>query len=266
VYLFWVAVLLGVVEGLTEFLPVSSTGHLIVTSYVVGFKGPRAEVFTIFIQLGAILAVVWEYRARLGTLVRQLPVSVESRRTAVALAVAFLPAAVVGLLVHDQITRFLFGPLPVAAALIVGGLLILLVESLPLRPRTENVEGVTWSQALWIGIAQCLALWPGFSRSAATIMGGMCAGLNRRAATEFSFFLAIPVMFAATLYDLLKNRGALNGTDWLALGLSFVVAFLVAWASIRWLLRYVSSHSFRAFAWYRLAFGLIILAVFWNLD
>jgi len=259
--MFWIAILLGVVEGLTEFLPISSTGHLIVASRLVAFEGKRAEVFNIFIQLGAILAVVWEYRARLFRVVRALPRSAEARGFVRSLAIAFLPAAVVGLLVHDFISEHLFSPLTVALALIAGALLIFLVEALPLPGRTELAEATTWPQALGVGIAQCLALWPGFSRSAATILGGMGAGLNRRAATEFSFFLAIPTMFAATSYDLLKNFDALEPGDLSWLALSFVVSFLVAWASVRWLLRFVSSHTFRVFAWYRLGFGVLILLV-----
>jgi len=255
----WIALLLGVVEGLTEFLPVSSTGHLIVTSHLVGFAGRRAEVFQIFIQLGAILAVVWEYRAKLLSVTRDLRREVRAGGFAWNVALAFLPAAVAGLLVHDFISERLFQPLTVALALIVGGLLILVVEALPLAPRTRDVDAVGTRQALGVGLAQCLALWPGFSRSAATILGGMVVGLDRRTATEFSFFLAIPTMFAATLYDLAKNFAHLEPGDLSWLALSFVVSFLVAWVSVRWLLRFVSTHTFRVFAWYRLAFGLVIL-------
>jgi undecaprenyl-diphosphatase len=260
-HLFWVSLLLGVVEGLTEFLPISSTGHLILTSSLVGFEGKRAEVFEIFIQLGAILSVVWEYRHRLGRVVADLPRQAAARGFVVSLALAFVPSAVVGLLVHDYISEYLFTPVTVAAALIVGAVLILVVEALPLKARTERAESVTWRQALLIGAAQCLSLWPGFSRSAATILGGLTVGLNRPAATEFSFFLAIPTMFAATGYSLLKYRDALEGSDWAYLALAFVVSFFVAWLSIRWLLRYVSSHSFRAFAWYRIGLGILVLVV-----
>ena len=257
--MFWIAVILGIVEGLTEFLPISSTGHLIVTSAVIGFEGKRAEVYEIFIQLGAILAVVWEYRSRLGRVAVDLPRRAGARRFVFHLFLAFLPAAIVGLLAHDAISRYLFSPLTVALALIVGGLLILIVEALPLTSRTRVAEEVDWRQALWIGVAQCLALWPGFSRSAATILGGLGVGLDRRSATEFSFFLAIPTLFAATIYDLLKNLDVLEPGDMLWLGLSSAVAFVVAWLSIRWLLRYVSTHSFRVFAFYRLALGGVIL-------
>jgi len=262
--MFWVAVILGIVEGLTEFLPISSTGHLIVTERILGFEGARAEVFAIFIQLGAILSVVWEYRAKLVRVTLDLPRSAQARGFVRNLVIAFVPAAVVGLLVHDFISARLFSPLTVALALIVGGILILVVEALPLPMRTSDTDGVSWRQALAIGCAQCLALWPGFSRSAATILGGMTTGLTRRTATEFSFFLAIPTMFAATVYDLAKNYEQLAPGDLSWLALSFVISFLVAWASVRWLLRFVSTHTFRVFAWYRLAFGLLILFVLYR--
>jgi undecaprenyl-diphosphatase len=255
----WVAIILGIVEGLTEFLPISSTGHLIVAESLMDFGGKRAEVYAIFIQLGAILAVVWEYRVRLFRIAADLPRRREARRFAMSLFLAFLPAAVIGLLVHDTITRHLFSSFTVAWALIAGAVLILVVESLPMKPRTTVAEQVSWKQALGIGFAQCLALWPGFSRSAATILGGLGLGLNRQAATEFSFFLAIPVMFAATFYDLFKNFEHLEVADAGWLSLSFVISFLVAWASIRWLLRFVATHSFRMFAWYRIGLGVLIL-------
>jgi undecaprenyl-diphosphatase len=261
----WVAILLGLVEGLTEFLPISSTGHLIVTGHLIGFEGKRAEAFEVFIQLGAILAVVWEYRARLFRVVVDLPQRADARGFALNLLIAFLPAAVIGLAVHDAISAYLFSPGTVAAALIGGALLIFAVEGRAPRARTHAAEGVSRGQALQIGFFQCLALWPGFSRSAATILGGMTAGLDRRAATEFSFFLAIPTMFAATFYDLYKNWSELEPGDLSWLALAFVISFLVAWASIRWLLRYVATHSLRAFAWYRIGFGLLILVVLYLL-
>lgn len=262
----WIAIILGIVEGLTEFLPISSTGHLIVTNSALGFHGKRAEVFAIFIQLGAILSVLWEYRERLFGAVRALPVSRESRGFAVNIVIAFLPSAILGLLIHDWISDRLFRVTTVAAALIAGAILILIVEAIPRTPRTVRAEAATWKQALAIGFSQCLALWPGFSRSGATILGGLTFGLDRRSATEFSFFLAIPTMFAATIYDLLKNRDHLLPGDLGWLALSFAISFLVAWASIRWLIRFVSTHSFRGFAFYRIALGIVLLLLANRLD
>jgi undecaprenyl-diphosphatase len=260
--MFWLAICLGIVEGLTEFLPISSTGHLILVAYLFGFEGARAEVFEIFIQLGAILAVVVEYRARLARWVLDLRRSAEARRFAWSVGIAFVPAAAAGLLLHKTIAAHLFGPRAVAGALVVGAVLILVVEAIPIRIRTREAEATSWRQALAIGCAQCLSLWPGFSRSAATILGGLGVGLDRRAATEFSFFLAIPTLGAATVYDLAKNLDALAPGDILWLALSLIVSFLVAWAAIRWFLAFVSTHSLRPFAWYRIALGAL---VFWLL-
>lgn len=257
----WIALLLGVVEGLTEFLPISSTGHLIIVSALAGFEGRRAEVFQIFIQLGAILSVVWEFRARLGRLLLDLPHSAAARSFAFKLALASAPLAIVGFVAHDYVVEALFSPATVALALIAGAGLILLVEALPLRARTHSAETLGWLQALGIGLAQCLALWPGFSRSAATILGGIGVGLDRRSATEFSFFVAIPTMVGTTLYSLQHDRQWLEAGDALWLALALAVSFLVAWASIRWLLRYVSTHSLRPFAWYRIVLGIVILLV-----
>jgi undecaprenyl-diphosphatase len=252
------ALVLGLVEGLTEFLPISSTGHLVLSAEVLDFHGRRKELFLVFIQLGAILSVVWEYRGRLNRAAVEFP-RPRSRRFLTRVFLAFLPSAVVGLVFADTITRVLFSPATVALALIVGGILILVVEALPLRVSTENAEDIGWRQALGVGAAQCAALWPGFSRSAATILGGMVSGLGRRAATEFSFFLAIPTMFAASFYKLFENVRWIRPADAAALGLSFAVAFVVALLSVRWLLRFVSTHTFRSFAWYRLALGGVIL-------
>lgn len=250
----WLALLLGLVEGLTEFLPISSTGHLILVSEAFGLTGQRAEVFDLFIQLGAVLAVVVEYRSRLIDAVRP-----GNRAFLVRVGVAFVPAAVFGLLAHDFISERLFSARTVAAALIAGAVLILVVESLPRRERTVTAEGASFRQALGVGIAQCAALWPGFSRSAATILGGLVCGLNRPAATEFSFFVAIPTLGSATVYSLIKRHRALEPGDALYLGVAFVASFFVAWWSIRWLLRYVSTHTLRPFAWYRIALGLLVL-------
>jgi len=262
--LFWIAVLLGIVEGLTEFLPISSTGHLIVTNEFVGFEGKRSEVFAVFIQLGAILAVVWEFRRRLFDAVKGLGTRPESLSFAVAIALAFLPAALLGLAFHETIKEKLFSPITVGLALIAGAFAILVVERLPLSHKIQRAEDAGWRRGLAVGFAQCLALWPGFSRSAATILGGMGAGLSRKAATEFSFFLAIPTMFAATIWDLLQNHQHLEPGDASALALSFAISFLVAWLAIRWLLGFVATHTLVPFAWYRLAVGIVILVVFWN--
>lgn len=258
------SLLLGVVEGLTEFLPISSTGHLILVSSLAGFTGRRAQAFEVFIQLGAILAVVWEYRRVLAKTAMETLRGGEGRRLAGNLLLAFLPSAGVGLALHRTISDRLFHPLPVAAALLAGAIAILAVERFRPAPTTFDPTAVGRRQALWIGLCQCFALWPGFSRSAATILGGMTAGLDRRAATEFSFFLAIPTMFAATLYDLAVHHAWLERGDagWLAV--SFATSFLVALAAIRWLLRWVASRSLRPFAWYRIALGIAVLGLLYG--
>lgn len=254
----WVALVLGIVEGLTEFLPVSSTGHLILASSLLGLTGKRAEVFEVFIQLGAVLAVVWEYRTRLVGLATALPTSREARSTVTNLFVAFLPAAVVGLALHHAISEHLFTPISVALALATGAVLIFVVEATVRSARTTSTSDLSIAQAAAIGVAQCASLWPGFSRSAATILGGMTAGLDRRTATEFSFLLAIPTLGAATVYDLAKNRAALEPGDMGALLLATAVSFVVAWVAIRWLIRYVATHDLRPFAWYRLALAAAV--------
>ena len=253
------AVILGLVEGITEFIPVSSTGHLILASHWLGESGEASKTFDIFIQLGAILAIVWLYRARLTQAVVDARSRPESRRFLVNLAIAFLPAAIVGFLAHDWIKEHLFTPTVVAVALVVGGLVILLIERLHPRERVALVDDVQPPTALGIGLAQVLSLIPGTSRSGATIMGGYALGLSRRAATEFSFFLSIPVMFAATLYDLLKSRGALTAADAPTFAVGFVVAFASALIVVKAFLGYVSRHSFAAFAWYRIALGIALL-------
>jgi undecaprenyl-diphosphatase len=253
------AALLGLVEGVTEFIPVSSTGHLILVSHWLGETGEAAKTFDIFIQLGAILAIVWLYRTRLVHVVRSARSDPASRRFVLNLIIAFLPAAIVGFLAHDWIKARLFTPVVVATALVAGGLVILLIERLRPRERVADVADVRPPTALGIGLAQVLSLIPGTSRSGATIMGGYALGLSRRAATEFSFFLSIPVMFAATLYDLLKSRGALGAADLPAFTVGFVVAFVSAVIVVKAFLGYISRHSFRAFAWYRIALGVAIL-------
>jgi len=258
-----VAAILGLVEGLTEFLPVSSTGHLIVAGSLLNFTGERAKLFEIVIQAGAIVAVCWEYRARLFAVARGLPRERAAQRFVLNLLIAFLPAAVLGLAFASAIKARLFAPVPVAGAFIAGALVILWAErrqrARPDSVRIRSVDELSWPDALKIGFAQAFALIPGTSRSGATIIGGMLFGLSRQAATEFSFFLAIPTLFAATGYDLFKNRDLLSGGGLSMIAVGFVVAFVSAFFTIRALLRYVAHHDFVPFAWYRIAFGLVIL-------
>ena len=255
------AIILGLVEGATEFVPVSSTGHLILAGHALGFVGPRAAAFEIFIQLGAILAVVWLYRSLLFRVVHDGIAVAESRRIILALLIAFLPAAIVGLLTHHWITAHLFTPSVVIAALIVGGIVILAIEHWRPAPRSETVQQIDYRTALWIGLAQVFSLIPGTSRSGATIMGALLAGVGRPAAAEFSFLLAIPVMVAATGLDLWENRHLLSGSDALVFAIGFVVAFASALVVVRWLIRFVSHRSFAVFAWYRIVFGLALVAL-----
>jgi undecaprenyl-diphosphatase len=258
-----VAVLLGVVEGLTEFLPISSTGHLIVAGSLLGYTGEQAKVFEIVIQAGAILAVCWEFRARLFDVARGLFRDARANRFVVNLIVAFLPAAILGLLLGRLIKASLFAPVPVAIAFVAGALVILWAErrqrARPDTVRIDDVDAMDWKDALKVGCAQAVALVPGTSRSGATIIGGMLFGLSRRAATEFSFFLAIPTLFAACVYEGVKNRHLLAATDLPAFGVGFAAAFVSAFLCVRWLLRYVSRHDFTPFAWYRIVFGGVIL-------
>lgn len=260
--LYWKALLLGIVEGLTEFLPISSTGHLILTAELIGFDGDTADTFKIFIQLGAILAVCWYYRTRLAAVARGLPGDPASRRFVLNLAVAFVPAAVIGFLFHGTIKSVLFSPVVVATALIVGGIAILVIERFAGRPEVESVDDLTWRHALKVGFAQAAALIPGVSRSGATIMGGLVFGLSRRTAAEFSFFLAIPTMFAAAFYDLFKSRDLLSASDAGVFAVGFIAAFLSALASVKFLLQYLARHDFSLFAWYRIVFGCIVLGYY----
>lgn len=254
------AAVMGLVEGATEFIPVSSTGHLILAGDWIGFnRWHGAETFEVFIQLGAILAVVWMYRAKIFGVVRTAPREERSRRLILNLIIAFLPAAVVGFLVHDFIKEKLFNPVTVAAALVVGGVLILVIESWHRAVHTETVDDIRPRSALGVGLCQVLSLFPGVSRSGATIMGGMSLGLSRVAATEFSFFLAIPVMFAATGYDLLKSMDQLSAADAPVFAVGFIVSFLSALVVIRALIRFVAHNTFRGFAYYRIVFGILLL-------
>jgi undecaprenyl-diphosphatase len=253
------AAILGVVEGATEFIPVSSTGHLIVAGHWLGFTGEDAKAFEIFIQLGAILAIVWLYRARLARVVRDAGTDPVAKRLVTNLLVAFLPAAAVGILAHKAIKAHLFSPLVVATTLVLGGIAILLIERWRRVPQVGSVDAVQTRTALGIGLAQVLSLIPGTSRSGATIMGGYCLGLTREAATEFSFFLAIPTMVAATGYDLAKSAGALSASDFGIFAVGFIVAFITAVVVVRAFVAYVARSSFAAFAWYRIAFGVLLL-------
>ena len=263
-----VALALGIVEGLTEFLPVSSTGHLIVAGSLLGHTGERAKVFEIAIQSGAMLAVVWEYRARFGHAIAGLGGDPLARRFALNLVIAFLPAALLGLAFGSMIQRALFAPVPVAIAFVVGALVILWAERrqklIPASVRVADVDAMTPLDALKVGIAQAFALIPGTSRSGATIIGGMLFGLSRQAATEFSFFLAVPTLVAAGGYSLWKSRDFLSSADLPAFAVGFAAAFVSAFLGIRWLIRYVSRHDFVPFAWYRIAFGAVILLTAWS--
>ena len=245
------ALLLGIVEGLTEFLPISSTGHLILAGDLLDFDHPGRDVFYVAIQTGAMLAVIWEYRSRF---LRVDP------RLWFNLAVAFLPAALLGLAFGSLIKSYLFKPVPVALAFIIGGVIILLVDRGERTSRVASTQAMSAVDALKVGIAQCFALIPGTSRSGATIIGGMLFGLSRPAATEFSFFLAVPTLIAAGAYDTWKHRRLLAAEDLDMWAVGLVVSFISAFVVIRWLIRYVATHDFRWFAWYRIAFGLLVLA------
>ena len=253
------ALILGIVEGVTEFLPVSSTGHLIIVGSLLDYTDEQSKVFKIVIQLAAILAVCWLYRGRILRVAARMWSPGPEQRFALNILVAFLPAMVLGVLFHSTIKAYLFNPLTVAGALIAGGLVILFIERHPRRVRFETVDEITWRQALQVGFAQTLAMFPGVSRAGATIMGGLVFGLSRRAATEMSFFLAIPTMLAATVYDVYKSSDLLSSADLPVFATGFAAAFVAAMLTVKALLSYVSNHSFEVFAWYRIAFGLIVL-------
>ena len=256
------AAVMGVVEGLTEFLPVSSTGHLILTSTLLGLEGETIKVFEVVIQTGAILAIVSLYTERLMQTVVGLPREARAQRFTANVLLGFLPPAVAGVLFFDIIKGVLFSPIVVALGFIVGGVVMLWVEARQARqpaPRIDDVDAVGWRDALTVGLIQCLALVPGVSRSGATIIGAMYLGFSRRAATEFSFFLAIPMLFGAAAYDLYKHRDLLSTADLPFFAVGMVVSWLSAWVCVRWLLRYVTQHTFVPFAWYRIAFGGLIL-------
>ncbi|MEK8089311.1 undecaprenyl-diphosphate phosphatase [Thermithiobacillus plumbiphilus] len=257
------ALLLGFLEGATEFLPISSTGHLIIAADLLNFTGERAKTFEIVIQLGAVLAIVFHYRHKVVQVVGGLGSDPAAQRFVTNLAIAFLPAAIIGLLLHKYIKEYLFSPLTVAAALVVGGFVILLIEHFKPRARVAHVDDMCWRDALKVGLAQSFALFPGVSRSGATIMGGLVSGLSRPAATEFSFFLSIPTMFAATGYDLFKNLHLLKSEDLLLFAAGFGAAFLAGLVAVKALLAFVSRHDFRVFAYYRIILGALVLIYFW---
>lgn len=256
-------IIMGIVEGLTEFLPISSTGHLILAGSLLNFTGEKVKLFEIVIQAGAMLAVCWEYRHRIIDVIRNFSSDAAARRFVANLLVAFLPAVVLGLLFGKMIKAHLFAPVPVALAFIVGAFIILIVErrnrlnedSL----RIHSVDEMTMLDAFKVGCAQCFALIPGTSRSGASIIGGMVFGLSRQAATEFSFFLAIPTLFGATIYSLYKERALLSVADLPMFGVGALAAFISAFFCVRWLLRYISTHDFMIFVWYRIVFGVLIL-------
>lgn len=254
------AAVLGVVEGITEFLPISSTGHLIVTADLLQFDS--AAAFEIIIQLGAVVAVIWFYHRQLLEQARQLPHDRSIQRFWLNIVLAFIPAAIVGLLLSDYIERVLFSPRVVAVSLIVGGVVLWIIEAIPRQSMTKNAEQITFRQSLIVGLAQLTALIPGVSRSGATIVGGMLSGLDRAAATGFSFYLAIPTLGAATLYSLVKDFGIITGGDLLDLTIGMVVSFITSLLAMGWLLRYISRHDFKGFAVYRILAGIAILLLF----
>ncbi|WP_028102138.1 undecaprenyl-diphosphate phosphatase [Pseudoduganella violaceinigra] len=262
------ALILGLVEGFTEFLPISSTGHLVLAGSLLNFTGDKAKVFEIAIQGGAMVAVIWEYHQKICEVLSGMFRDASARRFAFNVAVAFVPAAGLGFLFNKKIKAVLFAPVPVALAFIVGGLIILWVErnarNNPVAVRVQSVDDMTAMDALKVGIAQVFALIPGTSRSGATIIGGMMFGLSRKVATEFSFYLAIPTLLAATFYSLWKERALLSAADLPLFGIGSLVAFISAFACIRWLLRYISTHTFTVFAWYRIAFGIVVIATYYT--
>lgn len=258
------AFILGIVEGLTEFLPVSSTGHQIIVADLLGFSGERAIAFNIIIQLAAILAVIWEFRGRLVHLATTLTRDPASQRFTLNILVAFLPAVALGLLFADLIHQWLFNPITVATALIIGGVIMLWAEKREHRIIAETLDDIRWPEALKIGFAQCLAMIPGTSRSGATIIGGLLFGLSRKTATEFSFFLAMPTMVAAAVYSAWDYRNLFVAEDLPLFAVGFVTSFVFAMIAVRALLRFIGHHSYAVFAWYRIIFGLFILLT-WQL-
>jgi len=254
------ALILGIVEGLTEFLPISSTGHLILVGDLLHFNTEKGKLFEIVIQSAAIAAVCWEYRRKIGHVLAGLPRDPAARRFAVNLVIAFLPAALLGASFGSAVKAHLFSAIPVATAFIVGAFVILWADRRDHVVRIREVDEMRWSDALKVGLIQTFALFPGTSRSGATIVGGLFFGLSRKAATEFSFFLAIPTLFAATAYELYKARGLLQAGDLDLFAVGFAASFVSAFLAVRGLLRYIARHDFTVFAWYRILFGGAVLA------
>ena len=259
------AAIMGIVEGLTEFLPISSTGHLILTGALLGFDDEKSKVFDIAIQSGAILAVIIVYWAKIRATIVNLPSSKRAQRFAANVCIGFLPAGIIGFTVYKAIKTYLFNPPVVAGAFIVGGFIILWVEKIA-KPvvRIHDIDDMSGLDALKVGLVQCLGMIPGTSRSGATIIGGMLLGLSRKVAAEFSFFLAIPTLVGATVYSLYKERALLSMADMPLFGVGFVVSFIAAWLCIRWLLKFIATHDFVGFAYYRIAFGIVVLATAWT--
>ena len=262
------AAIMGIVEGLTEFLPISSTGHLILAGSLLGFADDKAKVFDIAIQTGAILAVVIVYWQKIRDTVVALPTQKNAQRFALNVLIAFLPAVVLGLLLGKAIKAHLFTPVVVATTFIIGGFIILWAEKrqadVATAARIQSADDMTHMDALKVGLVQCLAMIPGTSRSGATIIGGMLLGLSRKAATDFSFYLAIPTLIGAGVYSLYKERALLSMADMPLFGVGLVFSFISAWLCIRWLLKFIATHSFVGFAWYRIGFGLVVLATAWS--
>ncbi|MEI8156516.1 MAG: undecaprenyl-diphosphate phosphatase [Burkholderiales bacterium] len=262
------AVVMGIVEGLTEFLPISSTGHLILAGALLGFDDDKAKVFDIAIQTGAIFAVILVYWQKIRKTLVDLPTEKQAQQLALNVLIAFLPAVVLGLLFGKTIKAHLFTPVVVATTFIVGGFIIIWAEKRQAAGgnavRVTDADDMTWKDALKVGLVQCLAMVPGTSRSGATIIGGMLLGLSRKAATDFSFYLAIPTLIGAGVYSLYKERALLSLADVPMFSVGLVVSFLSAWVCVRWLLRFIASHSFTGFAYYRIAFGIVVLLTAWT--
>jgi len=256
-------IFLGIIEGLTEFLPVSSTGHLIICADIINFNNEYASLFEIVIQLGAILAVVWLYREKIINLIKTAFKDKKSFDFIVNVMIAFIPASVVGFFLHGIIKNYLFNPITVAFALIIGGFIIIYIENKQIKQNIEEAFDINKKSALIVGLSQILALIPGVSRSASTIMGGVCSGLSRKASAEFSFFLAIPIMFAATFYDLYKSSAVLNFTASVIIIIGFISAFISAVVVIKWFIKYISANNFKVFGWYRILFGAVLLIFYY---